>query len=123
MTKMFGCCHGPLILHISNQQKTSKHEARKYSARAETEAEQVHKQAKKQAEQNAHAIPLGIHREDKAKSVSIKSLVRSFDPEKSKVFLFLAAFEKQAKNEDLVAQLLLLLTILFAKTIKRQPIR
>ena len=64
------------------------------------EIERNHKLAKLKFARNRDYVNLGPSSEDNLQSVSIslKFLMRLFDPEKSKIRLFLALFEKQAKK-------------------------
>ena len=90
----------------------------------ERERERQHELAKLQAGQNADIISVGSSREDNVRNISLKTLMKPFDEEKSEITLFLALFEKQAKKakidqSDWVFQLLSLLPMQLAEGIMR----
>ena len=62
------------------------------------ERERQHKLAKLQADQNADAISIRSSHEDNVCNISLKTLMKPFDEEKSEITLFFALFEKQAKK-------------------------
>ena len=82
----------------------------------ERERERQHELAKLQAGQNANVISVGSSRKDNVCNISLKTLMKPFDEEKSEITLFLALFKKQAKKakidqSDWVFQFLSLLPV------------
>ena len=112
------------IKNIKEDREKEKEREEKEKEREERERERLHEIAKLQISQSSDNISLGSTCDENRCGVSLKSLIRPFDSEKSEISLFLALFEKHAKKakidqSDWVMQLLALMPMHLAEGIMR----